>query len=147
VARKLALAARAGYEIMSDREEDADYIQTRINAFEFVTERSFESFIKGVLRNLFLCSNCFLLKIRKEDASPVSKKKGGRVPVAAYVIIPAHTMHPYAAARRARWAHTEKPAAPTAPAAPPYSALLPMALTLWFFRPTMAPTAAEPAAN
>jgi hypothetical protein len=95
VARKLALAARAGYEIMSDREEDADYIQTRINAFEFVTERSFESFIKGVLRNLFLCSNCFLLKIRKEDASPVSKKKGGRVPVAAYVIIPAHTMHPY----------------------------------------------------
>ena len=77
VARKLALAARAGYEIMSDREEDADYIQTRINAFEFVTERSFESFIKGILRNLFLCSNCFLLKIRKE-ALPRGARRGGR---------------------------------------------------------------------
>ena len=34
VARKLALAARAGYEIMSDRQEDAEYVQTRIDAFE-----------------------------------------------------------------------------------------------------------------
>jgi hypothetical protein len=104
VARKLALAARAGYEIMSDRQEDAEYVQTRIDAFEFVTERSFESFLKGVLRNMFLCSNCFLLKIRKEDAAPVSKKKGGRVPVAAYTIIPAHTMHPYLEKGRiAKW--------------------------------------------
>ena len=104
VSRKLALAARAGYEVMSDRQDDAEYIQGRIDAFEFVTERSFESFIKGILRNLFLCSNCFLLKIRKEDAAPVPRKEGGKIPVAAYVIIPAHTMHPYLEKGRiAKW--------------------------------------------
>jgi hypothetical protein len=95
VHRKLALAARAGYEIMSDRDEDAEYIQHRIDVMEFVSERSFPSLLKGILYNLFTCSNCFVHKLRKEDASPVPRKKGMPAPVAAYSIIPAHTIQPY----------------------------------------------------
>lgn len=95
VARKLALANRASYEIISERSEDAEYIQGRIDAMEFVTERTFESLLSGVLHNMFLTSNCFLCKIRKADATPVKKKKGGKTPVAAYSIIPSHSIQPY----------------------------------------------------
>lgn len=95
VTRKKALAARAGYEIISERQEDADYIQNRIDVMEFVSGRTFESLIDGILEDLFTTSNCFLHKLRNEDASPVPKKDKGRIPVAAYVIIPAHTLHPY----------------------------------------------------
>ena len=95
IARKLALTSRAGYRIMSDVQQDVDYIERRIEAMEYVMDRAFSSLLKGILRNLFLCSNCFILKIRDEKASPVKKREGGKTPVAAYTIIPSHSIHPY----------------------------------------------------
>jgi len=95
VKRKLDLMFRAGYEILSDRAEDADYIQYRIDTMEYVMGRTWDSFMKSVLRNLLLTSNCFVYKLRKESAAPVKKKDGGQVPVAAYTIIPTHTVQPY----------------------------------------------------
>ena len=95
VSRKLALVSRAGYKITSDIPSDVDYIENRIENIEYVSERAFSNLIKGILRNLFLCSNCFLLKIRDEKATTVKKKDGQRAPVAAYTIIPSHTIHPY----------------------------------------------------
>jgi hypothetical protein len=95
VKRKLDLMFRAGYEILSDRVEDADYIQNRIDIMEFVMGRTWDSFMKSVLRNLLLTSNCFVHKLRKESAAPVPKKDAGQVPVAGYVIIPTHTIQPY----------------------------------------------------
>ena len=95
VKRKLDLMFRNGYEILSDRSEDAEYIQRRIDTSEYVMSRTWDDLMKGILRNLSLTSNCLVHKLRKESAAPVPKKDGGQVPVAGYVIIPTHTIQPY----------------------------------------------------
>jgi hypothetical protein len=92
--RRLALTFRNGYEI-TGRDRDVKYINSRISTMEFVSNRSFEAFMKRILFCLLLQGNCFLLKIRKEKAASVAQKTGGPVPVSGYQIIPAHTMQPY----------------------------------------------------
>jgi len=93
--RKISLMFRNGFEIVGDQDPDIEYIQRRLDAMEFVMERSTENFYKQILTNLLLCSNCFLQKIRLESATIVSQKPGRPVPVAAYRMIPAHMIFPY----------------------------------------------------
>jgi hypothetical protein len=92
--RRLALTFRNGFEIVG-RERDVKYINSRISTIEFVSNRSFESFMKKILFCLLLQGNCFLLKIRKDKAASVTQKEGRKIPVSGYQIIPAHQIQPY----------------------------------------------------
>lgn len=112
--RRLDLMFRNGYEVSSDLEQDmdqgqknVDYIYKRLNTMEYVTNEPTNAFFKKVLYNLLLISNCFLRKVRDEELSSgvinvASKGKAGglpnnegKVPVAFYQLIPAHTILPY----------------------------------------------------
>jgi len=93
--RKISLMFRNGFEIIGDQDPDIEYLQRRLDAMEYVMERTTESFYKQILINLLLCSNCFLQKIRHENATIVSKKPGRPVPVAGYRLIPSHMIFPY----------------------------------------------------
>jgi hypothetical protein len=95
VNRKLSLMFRNGFEIMSDQQKDADYINRRLEVMEYVMERDTQSFFTQVLYNLLLASNCFLQKIRKTESTPVKQIKGRKEPVAGYRLVPAHMIFPY----------------------------------------------------
>lgn len=95
VNRRLSLMFRNGFEIVGDQDPDVEYIQRRLEVMEYVMERDTQSFFTQILFNLLLCSNCFLQKVRKESATPVSQKKGRKPPVAGYRLIPAHMIFPY----------------------------------------------------
>jgi hypothetical protein len=96
VNRRMSLMFRNGYEIISEREEHVDYINRRIENCAYVMRETFDSFLKNIIRNLLLSSNCFVLKIRKESAAGVKKAKGTKKePVAGFSIIPSHTIWPY----------------------------------------------------
>jgi hypothetical protein len=92
--RRLALMFRNGYEVVG-RDRDVAYINNRISTMEYVTNRSFRAIMKRVMFCLFLQANCFLLKIRKPDASGVPQKEGRQIPVSGYTIIPSHQIQPY----------------------------------------------------
>lgn len=95
VNRKLSLMFRNGFEIVGDQDPDVEYIQRRLEVMEYVMERDTQSFFSQILFNMLLCSNCFLQKIRKEGSAPVKQKKGRKIPVAGYRLIPAHMIFPY----------------------------------------------------
>lgn len=91
--RRLSLMFRNGYEVVG-RDRDVEYINSRISTMEYVTQRTFRSLMKRIMFCLFLQANCFLLKVRKEDASGVKQKSDRPIPVSAYIIIPAHQIQP-----------------------------------------------------
>lgn len=97
ITRRLALMFRNGYQVVSELEQNQDYINKRLDTMEYVMNRPTEGFLHDVLFNLLLNSNCFLLKIRDEKASAGvrTEKNRNRVPVAGYSIIPSHTIMPY----------------------------------------------------
>lgn len=100
IARKLALVRKAGWEIVSDTENNKKniaYIRNRLSAMEYVSGQSTTAFFIGILESLLLCSNCFLLKVRDEAGSGGVKtvKNENRTPIAAYQIIPPHQLLPY----------------------------------------------------
>lgn len=95
VNRKLSLMFRNGFEVVGDKEEDVEYIERRLETMEYVMERETQSFFTQILFNLLLCSNCFLQKIRKTEATSVKQKEGRKEPVAGYRLIPAHMIFPY----------------------------------------------------
>jgi hypothetical protein len=93
--RKLSLMFRNGFEIIGDQDPDVEYLTRRLEVMEYVMERDTQSFYTQILYNLLLASNCFLEKIRQEDAAPVKQKKGRKPPVAGYRLVPAHLIFPY----------------------------------------------------
>lgn len=95
VNRRMSLMFRNGYEVVSEREEHVDYIKRRIENCSYVMRETFDSFLRQIIKNLLLTSNCFVLKIRKESAAGVKKKKGEKEPIAGFSIIPSHTVVPY----------------------------------------------------
>jgi hypothetical protein len=97
VTRRLDLAFRNGFQILSEREKDGAYIRKRIATCEYVGGRSWQDLLKGILYNLFTTCNCFVLKIRKagDKGAGVPQKKGMKPPVAGFTIVPAHQLFPY----------------------------------------------------
>jgi hypothetical protein len=95
--RKLSLMFRNGFEITSEQNRLADYIKRRLEAMAYVSNRTTEDFFKNILFQMSLCSNVFLRKIRDDNASIGVKREenSNKVPVAAYQVIPAHTIFPY----------------------------------------------------
>lgn len=108
IARKLALVQKAGWEIISDTEnnkQNITYVRNRLAAMEYVSGRSTSSFFTDILECLLLCSNCFLLKVRDVDGSGGIKneRNGNKVPIAAYQIIPPHQLMPYLKKGKIAW--------------------------------------------
>jgi hypothetical protein len=95
IKRQLSLMFRNGFEVVGDKSDDVDYITRRLELMEYVMERDTQSFFEQILFNMLLASNCFLQKIRQEDASGVKRKKGRPEPVAGYLLIPSHMIFPY----------------------------------------------------
>ena len=100
IGRRVSLAFRAGYEIIGERQEDIDYIHRRMQTMEFVMTHgnqlvTFNGFLRSMYHNWLLVHNVFLQKIRDTKGSGGAKKDGGKIPVAGYVFIPAHTIVPY----------------------------------------------------
>ena len=95
--RQHSLMFRNGVEWVGEEPDKVDYIHKRCNQFGFMMGQTFETFLKEVLWNLLVCSNCIVAKIRDEEASggTKSKKNDNKTPVAAYIILPPHTIFPF----------------------------------------------------
>jgi hypothetical protein len=96
IKRRLDLAFRNGIEIVGESNVNVDYIKRRLNQMAFVMRQSWLNFFKEVLRNLYVCSNCILIKIRDEAASggAANDKNDNLTPIAGYKLVAPHTIFP-----------------------------------------------------
>lgn len=97
IRRKHSLMFRQGFKIEGENKRFTKYINSRLNTIGYMMGMTVENFIKDILWNLIVISNCFLLKIRDEDASGGSpnEKNDERTPVAGYMILPPHSIFPF----------------------------------------------------
>jgi hypothetical protein len=97
IKRQHSLMFRQGFKIEGESHRFTRYINSRLNTIGYMMGMTVESFLKDILENLLIISNCFLLKIRDEDSSSgySNPKNSERVPVAAYMIIPPHSVFPF----------------------------------------------------
>lgn len=97
ISRKHSLMFRQGFKIEGENDRFTRYINSRLNTIGYMMGMSVENFIKDILWNLIVISNCFLLKIRDEDASGgiANSKNDKRIPVAGYMILPPHSIFPF----------------------------------------------------
>lgn len=95
--RRLSLMFRNGYRITGNNKNKVDYITRRLNQIAYLMKKTWANTMREILTTLSLCSNCFLLKLRQEDASggKASKKNKNRVPIAAYVMVPPQSLYPW----------------------------------------------------
>lgn len=97
IRRKHSLMFRFGFKVQGESKRFTKYINDRLNQIAYMTGTTVENFVKTVLENLLVISNCFILKIRDEDASggTPNKKNKERKPIAGYMIIPPHSIFPF----------------------------------------------------
>lgn len=97
IRRKHSLMFRQGFKIEGENKRFTNYINSRLNTIGYLMGTTLENFVKDILWNLIVISNCFLLKIRDEDASAgvANPKNNNRVPVAGYMILPPHSVFPF----------------------------------------------------
>lgn len=96
VLRKHSLMFRNGFEFTGENNPTIKYIKDRTDQIGFMMGTTFENFLKEVLNNLLLCSNCVVIKIRDEECSGGVRnlKNNNKVPVAGYKIVPPQTIFP-----------------------------------------------------
>ena len=97
VERKKSLMFRNGFQVIGNNETYRAYIEKRLQQISYFQNQTLENFFKDILVQLLVCSNCIVLKIRDRDASGgvANPKNKNKEPVAAYTIIPSHTIYPY----------------------------------------------------
>ena len=97
IRRKHSLMFRLGFKIEGENKRFTKYINSRLNTIGYMMGMTLENFLKEILYNLLVISNCFLLKIRDEEASGgvANNKNDERVPVAGYMILPPHSIFPF----------------------------------------------------
>jgi hypothetical protein len=95
--RKHSLMFRQGFKIEGMNSRFTKYVNSRMNQIGYMMGMTTENFIKDILYNLLIISNCFLLKIRDEEASggEPNEKNDDKTPVAAYMILPPHSIFPF----------------------------------------------------
>jgi hypothetical protein len=95
--RKQSLMFRNGFKVMGDNETFRQYIEKRFAQIAYFMDLTTENFFKRILIQLLVSSNCIVLKIRDENASggTANDKNKNKKPVAAYTIVPSHTIYPY----------------------------------------------------
>lgn len=67
--KKRQLILKNGYILDGTDKKNLEYIQNRLEEFEFVTQQTFRDFLSEVIENMVNFNNCFILKYRKEDVS------------------------------------------------------------------------------
>jgi hypothetical protein len=97
LARKHSLMFRNGFTVSGENRNFVEYIERRFAQMSYVSGQPIENFLKDILWNLLVCSNCILVKIRDAAASGgvANEKNGNKTPIAGYVIVPPQTIHPY----------------------------------------------------
>ncbi len=93
--KKAALMFKNGYTIMSDNENNAMYVEGRLNEIGYVTGKPFDIFLKETAMNLITFHNAYIVKARNRDASTgkvVSYGTKEKEPVAGYFNIPPETV-------------------------------------------------------
>jgi hypothetical protein len=95
--RKHSLMFRNGFAVTGENQNFVRYIERRFAQLGYVSGQSMENFIKDILWNLLICSNCILIKVRDNAASGgvANDKNGNKTPIAGYVIVPPQTIFPY----------------------------------------------------
>jgi Fe2+ transport system protein FeoA len=91
--RRVALILRNGFAVQGPKKH-VEYINKRISNMGFVMEKEFTALLRATLTTLNVQANCFWLKIRSEEASGITKKKGMKPPVAGYVVLPGEMVQP-----------------------------------------------------
>lgn len=67
--KKRQAITKEGIEIVGDNQRNINYINKRLEEFEYTTGISFEMFMDEVVENLVNFNNCFILKYRNENNS------------------------------------------------------------------------------
>jgi hypothetical protein len=95
--RKLALAFRNGAQVVGDNQDFVQYIERRMKQFGYMMNQKFLMFLKEVLFDLMVSSNCIVVKIRDAEASGgyANDKNRNLVPVAGYKVVPTQTIFPF----------------------------------------------------
>lgn len=97
IRRKHSLMFRQGFKIEGESSRFTKYINMRLNLAGYMMQMTVENFLKDILYNLLILSNCFMIKFRDAEASGgvANSKNDDRVPVAAYMILPPHSIFPF----------------------------------------------------
>lgn len=95
--RKHALMFRQGFQVRGESDRFTKYVNLRLNQCMYMMNTTLENFIKQILWNLLIQSNCFILKIRDAEGSggEANEKNANRIPVAGYMIIPPNSIFPF----------------------------------------------------
>jgi hypothetical protein len=93
--KKAALMFKNGYTIMSDNENNAKYVESRLNEMAYVTGKPFDIFLKETAMNLITFHNAYIVKARNKNSSTgkvVAYGTTEREPIAGYFNIPPETV-------------------------------------------------------
>ena len=94
--KHVELCLKEGYQIKSRNPEATKYIKRRLREIGEATNRPFDSLLRGVVSNMVAFSNCFVVKVRSDEASSGEYRrdyKGEKLaPVAGYFILDPTTM-------------------------------------------------------
>ena len=82
---------------MGDNQDFVQYIERRMKQFGYMMNQKFLMFLKEVLFDLMVSSNCIVVKIRDAEASGgyANDKNRNLVPVAGYKVVPTQTIFPF----------------------------------------------------
>lgn len=91
------LCMKEGWKLVSRNKEAADYVDMRLSEIAEASGRTFSSMLRGIISNMVIFANCFIVKVRKRDASSGMPRKdaGGATlePVAGYFLIDPTSVH------------------------------------------------------
>jgi hypothetical protein len=93
--KKRQSICKEGVELISDVPRNLQYIQKRLEEFEYVSGQSFESLVEEITENMVNFNNCFILKYRKEENSTGLIRYSGETaikPIAGIYILAAPTI-------------------------------------------------------
>ena len=96
--KKVALMFKEGWDLVGKNPKHIRYIQTRFEQIAQASSLSTQALFRSIGSSLIRKSNCFLVKVRKVEASggkvrvASGKQKTPLLPVAAYFVAPAETI-------------------------------------------------------
>lgn len=95
--KKVALLLKEGWDFIGPNLRTIKYVKARLNQIAAASKIPTEQLLRSVAEGLVKKGNCFLIKVRKTDASGGRErsepgKSATLKPVAAYFIAPAETM-------------------------------------------------------
>ncbi|AND75180.1 portal protein [Acinetobacter phage vB_AbaM_ME3] len=67
--KKRQLIIKNGFVLEGLDQKNIDYINKRLEEFEYVSQQTFRDFLYEVVENMVNFNNCFILKYRKEESS------------------------------------------------------------------------------